>query len=132
MQAIPQNTFNTTQEIYRRIRSIGLGISVFAFLVRSFKLGLISLEKYRDLKAEADREFLAYVKREEEQLGEQKNKDTSGGPSYYLLQVNKNGRLFTQIVLSAYKDGLIEPTQASSLLHVKVNGFQRLEAQLNK
>jgi hypothetical protein len=71
-----------------------------------------------------------YQKREDERLALQKASESKGGPSYYLLQVNKNGRMFTQIVLDAYKGGLIEPTQASALLNVKINNFQGLEALL--
>jgi Zn-dependent peptidase ImmA (M78 family)/DNA-binding XRE family transcriptional regulator len=128
MQSFSPLMFNSANEIFRNVR--GLGVSRFAFLVRSYKLGLIELETYRYLKNQADREFAAYKQREEEKIALQKTAENRGGPSYYLLQVNKNGRLFTQIVLDAYKGGFIEPTQASSLLNVKINNFLGLEAQL--
>jgi Zn-dependent peptidase ImmA (M78 family)/DNA-binding XRE family transcriptional regulator len=130
MRSFSEGIFSSTQEIFKNIRQ--LGISTFAFLVRSYKLGLITLETYRRLKTQADREFALYQKQEEERLAMQKASENKGGPSYYLLQVNKNGRMFTQIVLDAYKGGLIEPTQASALLNVKINNFKGLEAQLYK
>lgn len=130
MQSFSPSVFESANEIFRNVRSYG--ISTFAFLVRSYKFGLIGLETYRYLKTQADREFAAYKQREEEKIAFQKTAENRGGPSYYLLQVNKNGRLFTQIVLDAYKGGFIEPTQASSLLRVKINNFQGLEAQLYK
>ena len=58
------------------------------------------------------------------------NKKQEGGPNPYLLRLNKNSRLFTQIVLDAFRGGLIEPTQASSLLNTQVNKFSKLEAQM--
>jgi len=130
MNSFPSSTFESANEIFRNVRV--LGVSTFAFLVRSYKLGLIELDTYRYLKNQADREFVAYKKREEERIVLQKTGENRGGPSYYLLQVNKNGRLFTQIVLDAYKGGFIEPTEASSLLNVKVNNFKGLESQLYK
>ena len=69
---------------------------------------------------------------EKEKWAKHKNRDKKVGPSYYLLQLNKNSRLFTQTVLDAFQGGVIEPTQASYLLNVKVNKFSKLEAQLYK
>jgi Zn-dependent peptidase ImmA (M78 family)/DNA-binding XRE family transcriptional regulator len=128
MQTFSLSIFSSAKEVFRNIR--GLGVSTYAFLVRAYKLKIINLDTYRNLKIQADREFVAFRKREEAKKTLQRASETSGGPSYYLLQVNKNGRLFTQIVLDAYKGGIIEPTQASLLLNVKVNNFQGLEAQL--
>ena len=128
MESFAPSVFKSANEIFRTVRAFG--VSTFAFLVRSYKLALIDLDTYRYLKSQADKEFAAYKQREEERIVFQKTAENRGGPSYYLLQVNKNGRLFTQIVLDAYKGGFIEPTQASSLLNVKINNFKGLEAQL--
>lgn len=130
MQSFPPGIFNSVGEIYKNIRK--LGVSTFAFLVRSHKLKLISFETYRKLKADADTAFKNFLEREEEKNVLKKANDVKGGPSYYLLQVNRNGRLFTQIVLDAYNGGLLQPTHASHLLNVKVSNFQGLEAQLYK
>jgi Zn-dependent peptidase ImmA (M78 family)/transcriptional regulator with XRE-family HTH domain len=100
------------------------------FGVSSYEL--ISLEKYREIKIQADIEFKAFLKKEEELKARRKAKENKGGPNYYLLQLNRNSRLFTQTVLDAYRGGYIEPTQASSLLNVQVNKFPKLEAQLYK
>lgn len=112
--------------------SKNLGVSSFALLVRALNLELISLDVYRKLKREADAEYREFVKREEEKAARKKDTEKKGGPSYYLLQVNKNGRLFTRTVLDAFRGGFIEPTQASSLLNVHANKFSLLEAQLHK
>lgn len=109
-----------------------LGVSSFALLVRALNLNMISTTVYRKLKAEAQIEFNAFLIREEEKKAKQKEKETPGGPNYFLIQLNRNSRLFTQTVLDAFRGGFIEPTQASSLLNVQINKFQKLEAQLYK
>ncbi len=59
-----------------------------------------------------------------------KQKLNSGGPNPYLLRLNKNSRLFTQVVLDALRGGFVQPTQASLLLGTPVNNFHKLEAQI--
>ena len=105
-----------------------LGVSTFAFLVRALNLQLIPFNKYRNLKNEAEREFQAFLQSEEKKKAKQKERE--GGPNPYMLRLNKNSRLFTQIVLDAFRSGFIEPTQASNLLNTQVNKFSKLEAQM--
>lgn len=106
------------------------GVSSFALLVRALNLKLLTMAQYKSLKTAADAEFKAFLSKEEEKKARQK--ESAGGPSYYLLQIQKNSRLFTQTVLDAFRSGSLEPTQASSLLNVKINHFHNLEAQLYK
>lgn len=61
----------------------------------------------------------------------EKQKISDDGASYYVLNPRKNGRLFTQMVLDAFRGGLIEPTLASMLLNVKSNKFASLESLMN-
>jgi Zn-dependent peptidase ImmA (M78 family)/transcriptional regulator with XRE-family HTH domain len=128
--AFNQNIFKDAKEIFKVAKT--LGVSSFAFLVRAFNLDLISQKVYFTLRDEAQIEFEAYVKREEEKKVKQKKKEKPGGPNYFLLQLNRNSRLFTQTVLDAFRGGNIEPTTASNLLNVQVNKFQKLEAQIAK
>jgi Zn-dependent peptidase ImmA (M78 family)/transcriptional regulator with XRE-family HTH domain len=107
-----------------------LGVSSFALLVRAVNLGLISIPVYQKLKKQADVDFAEYLKREAEKKEKLKEKDNRGGPNYFLLQLNRNSRLFTQTVLDAFRGGYIEPTLASTLLNVQINKFPKLEAQL--
>ena len=107
-----------------------LGVSSFALIVRALNLGIISIPVYQKLKKQADMDFAEYLKRDAEKKAKQKEKDNPGGPNYFLLQLNRNSRLFTQTVLDAFRGGSIEPTLASSLLNVQINKFQKLEAQL--
>ncbi|MDF1574030.1 MAG: hypothetical protein P1P86_02420 [Bacteroidales bacterium] len=107
-----------------------MGISSYAFIIRALKLNLITINEYTSFKAQAEAGFQEYLIKEKEKKAKQKEKD--GGPSPYLLRLNKNGRLFTQIVLDAYKGGFVEPNIASYLLNTPTNKFPKLEAQLYK
>lgn len=130
MNTFKHSNLNNSSEVYKLSKN--LGVSTFAFLVRAFNLNLISASMYQKLKTNAEIEYKAYLKREEEKKTRQREKESSGGPNYFLLQLNRNSRLFTQTVLDAFRGGFIEPTQASSLLNVQVNKFPKLEAQLYK
>jgi len=123
-----RNHITTRNIVYQYSRK--LGISSYAFIIRALKLNLITIDEYSSLKAQAEAGFQEYLEKEREKKAKQKEKD--GGPSPYLLRLNKNGRLFTQIVLDAYKGGFVEPNIASFLLNTPTNKFPKLEAQLYK
>lgn len=122
--------FKSTKEIFNTAKKFG--ISSAALLVRAFHLKIIDLPMYKKMRELVDKEFRAYEKREEEKKRKLKEKETSGGPNYYLLQINKNSKLFTQIVLDSYRNGVIQAIEASNLLNTKINHFQKLEAQIYK
>jgi Zn-dependent peptidase ImmA (M78 family)/transcriptional regulator with XRE-family HTH domain len=121
-------SFQTSKDVFKLARQ--LGVSSFALLVRALNLHMISPPTYQQLKKQADIDYADYLKREAEKKAKQKEKDKPGGPNYFLLQLNRNSRLFTQTVLDAFRGGYIEPTLASNLLNVQVNKFQKLESQL--
>lgn len=120
--------FKKSQSVFKTARQ--LGVSSFALIVRALNLNIISKSVYQKLKRQADIDFADFLKREAEKKAKQKEKEKPGGPNYFLLQLNRNGRLFTQTVLDAFRGGTIEPTFASNLLNVQVNKFQKLESQL--
>ena len=122
--------FQTSKNIFKIAKQ--LGVSSFSLLVRALNLKIISVTTYQDLKKQADKDFEEYLRREAEKKAKQKEKEKSGGPNYFLLQLNRNSRLFTQTVLDAFRGGYIEPTLASNLLNVQVNKFQKLESHLVK
>lgn len=128
IENLNQKAFANAKEVFKNAKRIG--VSSFALLVRALNLNIITLNSYKKLKVEADFEFSEFLKREAEKKARQKQKEKSGGPNYFLLQLNRNSRLFTQTVLDAFRGGYIEPTQASNLLNVKVNKFPKLEAQM--
>ncbi len=105
-----------------------LGVSTIALLVRAKNLGIISTSQYKKLKHKADQAFSEFL--ENEELKKLQQKKQEGGPSFYTLRLNRNGRLFTQSVLDAFNSGRIEPSVASLLLKVKSNQFPKLEQRL--
>jgi len=126
--AFDSSSFQMSKDVFKIAKQ--LGVSSFALLVRALNLNIISTTAYQKLKKQADIDFADYLKSEAEKKARQKKKDKPGGPDYFLLQLNRNSRLFTQTVLDAFRGGFIEPTLASNLLNVQVNKFQKLESQL--
>lgn len=125
---IDKTVFKNAQNVFKAAKN--LGVSSFAFLVRAFNLNLISQTVYHNLKRQAEIEYQIFLKKEEEKRIIQKLKENSGGPNPYLLRLNKNSRLFTQVVLDSLRSGFVQPTQASFLLGTPVNNFHKLEAQI--
>ncbi len=130
--SIDRSVFKNHQDVFKAAKT--LGVSSFAFLVRAFNLDLISPTLYHSLKKQADIDYQIFLKKEAEKKAALtvKQKEKPGGPSYYLLKLNTNSRLFTQVVLDALKSGFVQPTQASFLLGTNANNFHKLEAQIYK
>jgi Zn-dependent peptidase ImmA (M78 family) len=122
MAEIDASVFGSQKNVI--VLSKALGVSSLAFLVRAYKLGQLSLERYRELRKNADREFEIFVQRELEKQAMAKSKP--GGPNPYLLLFLKHGKLFTQVVIDAYRGGFVAPTQASNLLHTQTTKFPKL------
>jgi Zn-dependent peptidase ImmA (M78 family)/transcriptional regulator with XRE-family HTH domain len=129
---IDGRVFRNSQEIFKTAKS--LGVSSFAFLVRALNLKLVSNSEYNALKRQAEIDYQTFLNREAEKKAalKIKQKEKSGGPNPYLLRLNKNSRLFTQVVLDALRSGFVQPTQASFLLGTPSNYFHKLEAQIYK
>jgi len=128
VENLDKKAFDNAKEVFKNAKIIG--VSSFALLVRALNLNIISLSAYKQLKHLADIEYNEFLKREEDKKLKQKQKEKQGGPNYFLLQLNRNSRLFTQTVLDAFRGGVIEPSMASNLLNVQVNKFPKLEAQM--
>lgn len=128
--SINRSIFNNLQDVFKAAKT--LGVSSFAFLFRALNLNLISPTIYYNLKKQADIDYQAFLKKEAEKKAAQKlkQKENPGGPNPYLLRLNKNSRLFTQVVLDSLRSGFVLPTQASLLLGTPVNNFHKLEAQI--
>lgn len=83
----------------------------------------ISISDYHDLQRKF---FLRWKGIKDKEKARQKAKETRGGPSPHLLRVHRNGRSFTQTVLSSYFNEMISGSEASRLLHAKVNNFGKV------
>jgi len=127
MNTIDRKLLATSKSVFNVAKK--LGVSSISLAIRALNLQLISPIHYHRLKNEIELDFLEFKKKEEEKM--EKQKTNEGGPNYYVLQLQKNGKLFTQMVLDAFRGGLIEPTLASLLLNVKTNKFSSLESRMN-
>ncbi|MEO8733372.1 MAG: XRE family transcriptional regulator [Flavobacteriales bacterium] len=101
------------------------GVSSLALLIRAYGRRLVSDAAFHSMRSTMEKEFKEHL-RELAAKAAMKPK-SKNGPSYYLLQLNRNGRLFTQVVLDAFRSGAIQPTVASGLLNAPVNGFSKFE-----
>jgi Zn-dependent peptidase ImmA (M78 family) len=129
VRALNIQVFGSSEAIFKTARK--MGVSSFALLYRAHSLQLISIDKYRKLKKDIEKDYQDFVVREEEKRKLQKEAK-KGGADYYVLLANKNSHLFSRVVMDAYRGGIIPPTQASSLLNTQVNNFPKLEAHLYK
>jgi Zn-dependent peptidase ImmA (M78 family)/DNA-binding XRE family transcriptional regulator len=129
IKKIKPSNFNSSETVLNIARK--WGVSSFALLVRALEMQIISIDEYSKLKKQADVAYEAFLLKEQAKKVNQKEKKKSG-PDYYLLLVNKNGQLFTQVVMDAYHGGLIPPTEASNLLNTQITNFPRLQAFLHK
>ena len=120
------DTFKSNDLIFKEAKK--LGISSLAFLVRALNLKLISLSQYKVLKRDAQVEFEKFLEKEKSKKEEQRKR--KGGPDVYLLRLNKNGKLFTRIVMDSFKNGSLSPSMASDLLNTQINNFQKFEKLL--
>lgn len=129
---IDRRVFKNSHDIFKTAKN--LGVSSFAFLVRALNLQLVTNSEYKILKRQAEIDYQAFLKREADKKAalKLKQKEKPGGPNPYLLRLNKNSRLFTQVVLDALRSGFVQPTQASFLLGTPSNSFHKLEAQIYK
>jgi len=126
VKRISTESFSNSRQVFR-IAKI-LGVSSFTLIYRALNLELITLKQYRILKKEATAQFNEFLTKEE--IKKAKQKEKPGGPSPYLLKLNRNSRLFTQIVLDGFHGGRIEPNLASNLLSTKSNKFHKLEERI--
>ena len=102
-------------------------VSPKALSVRLLNLGLLSKKAYFEIGQVLEDEFEACQEREAA-----KEKPSKDLPLYYVLTINRNSKAFTHFVYDQYKSGEISGSEASQLLNIKVNKFDKLEAELAK
>jgi len=98
IRRISSKSLSDSRQIFR-IANV-LGVSSFSLIYRALKLELIPLEQYKILKEQATLHFKEFLAKEA--IKKAKQKKSPGGPSPYLLKLNRNSRLFTQIVLDGH------------------------------
>lgn len=94
-------------------------------LRRLATLGKTSMEFYWQMRPYFIRTYLELREREE-----MDQKDSGGGPSSYVLKIRNFGRRFIGDVLDAYDRDLIDPSDVSDYLDIKVNNIPKLVKQM--
>jgi Zn-dependent peptidase ImmA (M78 family) len=108
------------------VRLAGLfKVSAEALLLRLVTLGKASMDFYWQR-----RPFFVARYRELREVREAQLKTADGGPSPYLMKIRNLGRRYITDVLDAYDRDLIEPSDVSDFLDIKVNNLPKLVAQL--
>lgn len=114
--------------VYKNISKAGrkLGVSTQAILQRLLKLDLIDSGKYNQLKKEADDAWKEFLYKESIK------KKSAGGPNYYIMQLRRSSKAYSNIIMNIYKGGKINGVDASRLLKVKEGNFQKFEKYIYK
>lgn len=103
-----------------------LGVSTTALLIRSNKLGIVQNDSFNSLRKEADQSWKDFL------FKESQKKKSSGGPNYYIMQLRRSSKAFSNIVMDIYKSGKVNGTDASRLLSVKEANFVKFEKYIYK
>ena len=103
-----------------------LGVSKQALLIRSNKLGIIQSDSFNSLRKEADQSWKDFL------FKESQKKKSSGGPNYYIMQLRRSSKAFSNIVMDIYKSGKVNGPDASRLLSVKEGNFVKFEKYIYK
>lgn len=101
------------------------GVSNVTLLIRLLNLNSITQGQFNKFKQTSDKQFKDYLAKEAE-------KKTGGFANPYYVWLNRNGKIFSQIVLDYYKGGQITGLEASHLLNIKINNFSKFERYLYK
>ena len=103
-----------------------LGVSKQALLIRMNKLGIIQSDSFNTLRKEADQSWKDFL------FKESQKKKSSGGPNYYIMQLRRSSKAFSNIVMDIYKSGKVNGPDASRLLSVKEGNFVKFEKYIYK
>jgi hypothetical protein len=57
---------------------------------------------------------------------------SKGGPNYYIMQLRRSSKGFSNIVMDVYKSGKVDGSIASRLLSVKEGNFVKFEKYIYK
>jgi Zn-dependent peptidase ImmA (M78 family)/DNA-binding transcriptional regulator YiaG len=100
-------------------------VSMEALLLRLVTLGKASMDFYWQR-----RPIFVALYRQLRETREAKLKEATGGPSPYLMKIRNLGRRYVTDVLDAYDRDLIDPSDVSDFLDIKVNNLPKLVAHL--
>lgn len=120
----PDKTTIEFKHLVKAARKLGVNNNTIAFRARN--LGLIDDGKFGAFKKEADSVWKEFL------VKESQKKKPSGGPNYYIMQLRRSGKAFSNIIMDIYKSGKIKGSDASRLLKVKEDNFVKFEKYIYK
>lgn len=103
------------------------GASSEAILLRLISLGASTWALYRERKPELDREYAEARDRQR-----QRQKETSGGPSFYVVKARDLGHGYVASVLSAFEARAISSLDVADYLDVRFDQIPKLEAAVRR
>lgn len=98
-----------------------LGVSNQDFLIRAQSLGLIEKKSFDSLMRESGQAWKEFLDKES------RKPKSRGGPNYYVMQLRRSSRAFSNIVMENFKNGKLKGNTASRLLNVKESNFGKFE-----
>lgn len=118
LEALSQDAALITLQMIENLAKM-FSVSRLAMLVRLFQMSAINFKTYSVLKVQFEKQF-------QEFLEHASKKEKQGHPDPYLMQIRKNSRLFSEVVYSSYKNGLLSGRDASELLNIKISSFNKI------
>ena len=103
-----------------------LGLSQRSIVVQASSLGLINEIQTKEFLKNSDeiwKEFLAK---------EARKPKSKGGPNYYIMQLRRNSKGFSNVVIDSYKKGKLSGSDASRLLNMREVNFGKFEGYVYK
>lgn len=123
VQSAAPTTPWTTSELHKLAQPFGA--SAEAFLLRLVSLNRATWETYRALKKELDE---AYEQARAQQ--KQRQRETEGGPSYYVVKARDLGHGYASSVLDAFRSRVITSADVAHYLDVRFDQLPKLQAAL--
>jgi len=113
---------------FKHIAKMGrkLGLSQRSIAIQAERHGIISAEQCKEFIRNADdawKEFLAK---------EARKPKSSGGPNYYIMQLRRNSKGFSNVVIDSYNKGKVSGADASRLLNMREANFGKFEGYVRK
>lgn len=113
---------------HKHIAKIGrkLGLSQQSIVLRAQKLGIITDTQSRELFKQSNDAWKEFLDKES------RKPKSSGGPNYYIMQLRRNSKGFSNVVMNSYKNGKLKGSDASRLLNMREANFGKFESYVNK
>ena len=102
-----------------------LKISLLVILIRAYEKGLLKEQKFNELYSIYQTEFLKWLENEE------KAEQGQGFPSWYTLKMNRLGKRFLKLAITALETRSIPPNHFYSLTGIKLSKVQKFKEFLN-